>query len=161
MSGDEFEDLIEKYRTETASIIENESMERLSEVLDFEEEKLLKSLSLIELSNDYGGDENNLKFVKALYSRLGVVRSSLVGHGGGIIVLEIDYSEGKKMLILTLSLDGACIACGAAPGTLIGIRKDLENDDEISSIKFSKELLESFGELGKEFLLTQTNLEFV
>jgi len=161
MSGEEFEDLVEKYRTEAASTIENEAMERLSEVLDVEEEKMLKSLSLITLSKEYENDEIKLKFVKALYSRLGIVRSSLVGHGGGIIVLQIEHSEEKKRLILTLSLDGACIACGAAPGTLIGIRKDLENDHEIEKIIFSKELLESFGELGKEFLLTQTNLEFV
>ena len=161
MSGEEFEDLIEKYRTETASAIENEAMERLSEVLDADEEKFLKSLSLIKLSNEYGKDEIKLRFVKALFSRLGVVRSSLVGLGGGIIVSKIDYSPEKDKLILTLSLDGACIACGAAPGTLIGIRKDLEVDPEIENVKFSKELLESFGELGKEFLLTQTNLEFV
>jgi len=159
MSEDEFEDLVEKYRTETVNSIESEAMDRISESLDPEEEERLKSLSLIELSADFKNEKS--EFVRALYARLGAVRSALVGHGGGIITLDVENPKGIDGLALTLTLDGACIACGAAPGTLIGIRKDLENDSEISKIKFSAELLDSFGELGKEFLLSQTNLEFV
>ena len=159
MSEDEFEDLVEKYRNETVSSIESEAMYRISENLDPEEEERLKSLSLIELSINFKNE--NSEFVRALYVRLGAVRSALVGHGGGIIILDVENPKGIDELTLTLTLDGACIACGAAPGTLIGIRKDLENDKEISKIKFSSELLDSFGELGKEFLLSQTSLEFV
>ena len=159
MSEDEFVDLIEKYRTETVSSIESEAMDRISKSLDPKEEERLKSLSLIELSINFQGE--NSEFVEALYARLGAVRSALVGHGGGIIILDAENPKDIDGLTLTLTLDGACIACGAAPGTLIGIRKDLESDKEISKIKFSSELLDSFGELGKEFLLSQTNLEFV
>ena len=161
MSDDKFEDLIEKYRIETAEKIESEAKERLSEVIDIEEETELKSKSLVRLSENINQESNMLEFTKALYARLGVVRSSLVGHGGGMIVLDVEMTTDQSELDLTLTLDGACIACGAAPATLVGIRKDLEDDKEINGIKFSKDLLESFGDLGKEFLLTQTNLVFV
>ncbi len=159
MSEDEFEDLVEKYRSETIDSIESEAVDRISENLDHDEEERLKSLSLIELSADFNNE--NSEFVRALYARLGAVRSALVGHGGGIITLDVENPKDIDGLALTLTLDGACIACGAAPGTLIGIQKDLESDKEISKIKYSSELLDSFGELGKEFLLSQTNLEFV
>ena len=161
MSEDNFEDLVEKYRVETADSIEVEATDRISEKLDPVEEKRLKSLSLVELSTSYQNEKESSEFVKALYARLGAVRSALVGHGGGIIIVDSTNQMNGGGLTLTLSLDGACIACGAAPGTLIGIRKDLEMDQEIAKVKFSSELLDSFGELGKDFLLSQTSLEFV
>ena len=61
---------------------------------------------------------------------------------------------------MILTLNGACIACGAAPGTLTGIKFDLENDKEINSVFFDQELLESFDELSREFLLSQTTKLF-
>ena len=60
-----------------------------------------------------------------------------------------------------MDLTGACLSCGAAPGTLEGIKSDLEKDDEINSIKYSSKLLDTFDELGREFILAHGNVEFV
>ena len=62
---------------------------------------------------------------------------------------------------MVLDLTGACLSCGAAPGTLQGVRTDLENDSEIARIRFSKSLLDTFDELGREFVLAHGNVEFV
>ena len=74
------------------------------------------------------------------------------------MIKNIDLENNLLNFILTL--DGSCIACGAAPSTLIGIKYDLENDSEINSIYFDQELLDSFDELSKEFLISQTNILF-
>jgi Fe-S cluster biogenesis protein NfuA len=64
-------------------------------------------------------------------------------------------------LRFVLDLTGACLTCGAAPGTLEGVRNDLEADSEIESIQFSTALLDTFDELGREFILAHGNVEFV
>jgi Fe-S cluster biogenesis protein NfuA len=98
-------------------------------------------------------------FVPALLSRLGTVRAALDGHGGGIAVTRFAKSESE--LDIVLDLTGACLSCGAAPGTLEGVKTDLENDTEINSIKFSSALLDTFDELGREFILAHGKVEFV
>ena len=60
-----------------------------------------------------------------------------------------------------LDLTGACLSCGAAPGTLDGIKKDLENDPEVWRVRFDSKLLDTFDELGREFILAHGNVEFV
>ena len=60
-----------------------------------------------------------------------------------------------------MDLTGACLSCGAAPGTLDGIKADLEADSEISNVRFSSKLLDTFDELGREFILEYGNVEFV
>ena len=60
-----------------------------------------------------------------------------------------------------LDLTGACLSCGAAPGTLEGVKTDLENDDEIERIRFSSALLDTFDDLGREFILAHGAVEFV
>ena len=62
---------------------------------------------------------------------------------------------------LILNLDGACIACGAAPGTLQGIQNDLLATGEVSRIRFSASLLDTFDELGREFVLAHGGVTFV
>jgi Fe-S cluster biogenesis protein NfuA len=97
-------------------------------------------------------------------TRLGPVRAALDGHGGGLIVENSSIEKlnnGEKSLSLILNLDGACISCGAAPGTLQGIQDDLLIDPEIISIRFSKSMLEWFDELQKEFLLKHGGVTFV
>ena len=74
------------------------------------------------------------------------------------------YSIGdgsEKTLDIVLDLTGACLSCGAAPGTLEGVKNDLESDNEISSVKFSSDLLDTFDELGREFILAHGNVDFV
>jgi hypothetical protein len=44
---------------------------------------------------------------------------------------------------------------------LSGVKEDLEADEEISVIKFSAALLDTFDELGREFILAHGNVEFV
>ena len=39
--------------------------------------------------------------------------------------------------------------------------RDLEKDPEISSVKFSSTLLDTFDELGREFILAHGQVEFV
>ena len=95
----------------------------------------------------------------ALLSRLGAVRAALDGHGGGIAVTRCSSTESG--LDIVLDLTGACLSCGAAPGTLEGVKTDLENDDEIHSILFSSALLDTFDELGREFILAHGKVEFV
>ena len=97
--------------------------------------------------------------VPALCARLGAVRAALDGHGGGIAVARKEAT--KTGLRLVLDLTGACLTCGAAPGTLEGVRNDLEADSEIESIQFSTALLDTFDELGREFILAHGNVEFV
>jgi hypothetical protein len=53
------------------------------------------------------------------------------------------------------------LSCGAAPGTLEGVKTDLEKDTEVHSITFSSALLDTFDELGREFILAHGAVEFV
>ncbi|MGB0951296.1 MAG: NifU family protein, partial [Poseidonia sp.] len=98
-------------------------------------------------------------FVPALLARLGAVRAALDGHGGGIAVSQIEDHEGS--LDLVLDLTGACLSCGAAPGTLEGVKGDLEADIEVHRIRFSSALLDTFDDLGREFILAHGKVEFV
>ena len=43
-----------------------------------------------------------------------------------------EHEKGDATLSLVIDLDGACVACGAAPGTLKGIQDDLLADPGIS-----------------------------
>ena len=143
------DDLLEQYRIEAAAAMEKESMKRIAETVDVEKEALLKSSSLHDVED----------LVGALLARLGSVRAALDGHGGGISVES--HEKDDDGLSYVLDLTGACLSCGAAPGTLEGIKKDLEEDEEIVSIKFSSKLLDTFDELGREFILAHGNVEFV
>ena len=53
------------------------------------------------------------------------------------------------------------MSCGAAPGTFEGVKNDLEADAEILRIRFSSALLDTFDDLGREFILAHGNVEFV
>ena len=70
-------------------------------------------------------------------------------------------NEDSQSIDFVLDLTGACLSCGAAPGTLDGIKADLESDKEISTVRFSSNLLDTFDELGREFILAHGNVEFV
>ena len=64
--------------------------------------------------------------VPSLLARLGQVRAALDGHGGGISVTSFVKEDDGYYFVLDLT--GACLSCGAAPGTLQGVKNDLEND---------------------------------
>ncbi len=141
-----------KYAAEAKAAMDAESQRRIAETTNPEEEERLRNMSLYDLIDSE-------HFVPALLSRLGTVRAALDGHGGGIAVTRFAKSESE--LDIVLDLTGACLSCGAAPGTLEGVKTDLENDTEINSIKFSSALLDTFDELGREFILAHGKVEFV
>jgi len=149
------EDLVSKYAAEALESMKLEAKKRIDDVTDKEEEKRLQSLSLIEII-----DSSDI--VPALLSRLNEVRAALDGHGGGIELTSYEIlGSSNKSLNIVLDLTGACLSCGAAPGTLESVKFDLESDGEISSVKFSSALLDSFDELGREFILAHGKVEFV
>ena len=47
------------------------------------------------------------------------------------------------------------------PGTLQGIKADLEADLEVHRLRFDRVLLDSFDDLGRDFILAHGNVEFV
>jgi len=140
------------YRAEATQSLEEEAAKRIAESADTELDDRLRSIPLKELIDS---DE----LVPAIIARLGAVRAALEGHGGAIKVEHI--SEEDLGLDLVLNLDGACIACGAAPGTLQGIQADMLDTGEVWRIRFSESLLDTFDELGREFVLKFGNVTFV
>ena len=152
-------DLSESYRKQIEDVMREEAMRRISESQSPEEIERLSKLSLVKLF-----ESNDPEIIPALMSRLGIVRAALDGHGGGLLVTSAEIEKnniGNKVLSLILDLDGACVSCGAAPGTLKGIQDDLLMDEEIISIRFSKSMLEWFDEIQKEFVLKFGGVVFV
>jgi hypothetical protein len=70
-------------------------------------------------------------------------------------------NSGGRALSLVLDLDGACVSCGAAPGTLKGIQDDLLMDSEIIAVRFSSAMLEWFDQLQRDFVLKHGGVIFV
>ena len=146
------DDLVKAYALEAQKAMEEEAKRRIAEQTDAEEEERLRNTRI----------ENVVEtehLVPVLLSRLGTVRAALDGHGGGIAVAQWERVANGYDFVLDLT--GACLSCGAAPGTLEGVRNDLEADAEIERIRFSSSLLETFDELGREFILAHGNVEFV
>ena len=146
------DDLVARYAAEAKAAMEAEAARRVEESTDPQEEERLRNLSLATVVDTE-------HFVPALLSRLGSVRAALDGHGGGIAVAQ--HTMTDKGFDLVLDLTGACLSCGAAPGTLEGVKNDLEADSEILRIRFSSALLDKFDDLGREFILAHGNVEFV
>ena len=147
------DDLVERYRTQAAESINAEAEKRLAEMLPVKRRMQLRATSLYDLI------EEEEEFLLACFVRLGAVAAALQGHGGGIALTSLEKTDTG--LDLVLDLTGACLSCGAAPGTLSGVKNDLEEDPEISRVRFSSTLLDSFDELGREFILAHGDVEFV
>jgi len=144
--------LVAFYAAQAKEEMAAEASRRINEIVDVQEEERLRNIKL----QDVIGTEY---LVPALLARLGPVRAALDGHGGGVNVDLVE--QASDGLDFVLDLTGACLSCGAAPGTLQGIKGDLENDVEIWRIRFSSSLLDTFDELGREFILTHGDVEFV
>lgn len=143
------DELLEQYRLEAAAAMEVEANKRIAETSNPEEDELLRGQSLLEVED----------MVPALLARLGPVRAALDGHGGGIAVTSKEIKNNQLSLVLDLT--GACLSCGAAPGTLQGVKNDLEADKEIAKVSFCSSLLDTFDELGREFILAHGEVDFV
>ncbi len=151
----EEDDLVATYAAEAKAAMSAEAARRIAETVDPEEEQRLRDTSLLTLIHTQD-------MVPALLARLGDVRAALDGHGGGIAVSKLGWAAGgAEQLDLVLDLTGACLSCGAAPGTLEGVKTDLESDEEVQRVRFDKALLETFDELGREFILAHGAVEFV
>jgi len=151
--------LEEAYRAQIEAAIQKESERRVTEAHDPVEITRLEALSLVELVESEDSD-----LIPALMARLGPVRAALDGHGGGLVVTEAEIEEmysGGSALSLVLDLDGACVSCGAAPGTLKGIQDDLLMDSEVIAVCFSVAMLEWFDELQRDFVLKHGGVVFV
>ena len=61
---------------------------------------------------------------------------------------------------LVIGLDGACVACGAAPNTLSNIQNDLLADSKIQKIRFDIGILENYDGIVREFLLEKSGVIF-
>jgi len=151
--------LEEAYRAQIEAAIQKESERRVTEAHDPVEIARLEARSLVELVESEDSD-----LIPALMARLGPVRAALDGHGGGLVVTEAEIEEmysGDSALSLVLDLDGACVSCGAAPGTLKGIQDDLLMDSEVIAVCFSVAMLEWFDELQRDFVLKHGGVVFV
>ena len=151
--------LEETYRSQISEAIQKEAERRISEKNDPIENSRLLSLSLLELFET--GDKS---LVPALMARLGPVRASLDGHGGALVVssgaIEV-RNNGDRALSLVIELDGACVSCGAAPGTLKGIQDDLLHDNEVCTIRFDSSMLDWFDDIQRDFVLNFGGVTFV
>ncbi|DAC40873.1 MAG: hypothetical protein CMA39_02820 [Euryarchaeota archaeon] len=143
------DDILEQYRLEAAAAMEVEAKRRIAESTDVENDEILRNTSLSDVED----------LVPALLARLGQVRAALDGHGGGIKVTSSELEDDGFNLVLDLT--GACLSCGAAPGTLQGVKTDLEKDDEIVKVSFCSSLLDTFDDLGREFILAHGQVDFV
>ena len=151
--------LEETYRSQISAAIHNEAERRILENNDPIETSRLLSLSLLELF-----ENQDKSLVPALMARLGVVRAALEGHGGSLVVSsgEIEVrKDGNRSLSLVIDLDGACVSCGAAPGTLKGIQDDLLHDNEVSTVRFDSSMLEWFDEIQRDFVLNFGGVTFI
>lgn len=153
------DNLEETYRSQISEAIHNEAERRILENNDPIENSRLLSLSLLELF-----ENQDKSLVPALMARLGVVRAALEGHGGSLVVSsgEIEVrKDGHRSLSLVIDLDGACVSCGAAPGTLKGIQDDLLHDNEVSTVRFDSSMLEWFDEIQRDFVLNFGGVTFI
>ncbi len=135
-----------------------ESQKRIDMHVDPKEDKRLMDLDIIELVSSSSADT-----VPALMARLGVVRAALIGHGGALVLHSHSINKdqaGVESLSLVIDLDGACVSCGAAPGTLKGIQDDLLADPKISRVRFNKGMLDWFTEIQREFVLEHGGVTF-
>ncbi|MEE2606316.1 MAG: hypothetical protein VX402_00615 [Candidatus Thermoplasmatota archaeon] len=153
------DNLEEAYRAQITAAMEKEAQRRVTESHDPDEISRLEALSLVELFEAEDAD-----LIPALMARLGPVRAALDGHGGALVVALATIEEtnsGRRALSLVIDLDGACVSCGAAPGTLKGIQDDLLMDSEIIEVRFSSAMLAWFDELQRDFVLKHGGVVFV
>ena len=125
----------------------------LQEVIDPREDaRVLAVVGPTSRESDFevGGDMIHPDLVPALMARLGDVRTALTSHEGAITVREAEADESTVHLVV--GLDGACVACGATPGTLSGIQNDLLADSAIQSVQFDEGIFDSFDGIVREFL---------
>ena len=155
----EGDNLVDLYGLQIEEQMRIEAQRRIESSHDKDELERLRGLSLIGLI-----ESNDADTIPALMARLGTVRAALDGHGGGLVLASwefLDESSSSKALSLVIDLDGACVSCGATPGTLKGIQDDLLMDPEIDRVRFSSGMLDWFDDIQREFVLKFGEVTFV
>ena len=155
----EGDNLVDWYVSQIEEQMRIEAQRRIESSHDKDELERLRGLSLIGLI-----ESNDADTIPALMARLGTVRAALDGHGGGLVLASwefLDESSSSKALSLVIDLDGACVSCGAAPGTLKGIQDDLLMDPEIDRVRFSSGMLDWFDDIQREIVLEFGEVTFV
>ena len=155
----EGDNLVDLYGSQIEEQMRIEAQRRIESSHDKDELERLRGLSLIGLI-----ESNDADTIPALMARLGTGRAALDGHGGGLVLASwefLDESSSSKALSLVIDLDGACVSCGAAPGTLKGIQDDLLMDPEIDRVRFSSGMLDWFDDIQREFVLKFGEVTFV
>ncbi len=155
----EGDNLVDLYGLQIEEQMRIEAQRRIESSHDKDELERLRGLSLIGLI-----ESNDADTIPALMARLGTVRAALDGHGGRLVLASwefLDESSSSKALSLVIDLDGACVSCGAAPGTLKGIQDDLLMDPEIDRVRFSSGMLDWFDDIQREFVLKFGEVTFV
>ena len=155
----EGDNLVDLYGSQIEEQMRIEAQRRIESSHDKDELERLRGLSLIGLI-----ESNDADTIPALMARLGTVRAALDGHGGGLVLASwefLDESSSSKALSLVIDLDGACVSCGAAPGTLKGIQDDLLMDPEIDRVRFSSGMLDWFDDIQREIVLEFGEVTFV
>jgi len=153
------DDLVDLYGSQIEEQMRIEALRRIESSHDKDELERLRGLSLSRLI-----ESNDADTIPALMARLGMVRAALDGHGGELVLASWEFSDdssSSKALSLVIDLDGACVSCGAAPGTLKGIQDDLLMDPEIERVRFSSDMLDWFDDIQKEFVLKFGGVTFV
>ena len=155
--------LADEYRNQIRLQMHEEANRRLQEVIDPREDARVLALSLVELikESDFTDQEEGIHpdLIPSLMARLGDVRASLTGHGGALTVREGEIGE-DDLVKLVVGLDGACVACGAAPNTLSQIQTDLLFDGTIKTIFFDIEILDHYDGIVRDFLLEKSGVNF-
>ena len=156
------DEIAEQYRAQIRLQMNEEASRRLQEVVDPREDARVLSIPIVDLvgDSDFSSPEQGIHpdLVPSLMARLGEVRAALTGHGGALTVR--DGEVDGEFVRLVIGLDGACVACGAAPNTLSGIQNDLLADDNIQSVLFDIGILEHFDGIVREFLLEKSGVTF-
>ena len=145
------DDLVARYAAEAKAAMEAEAARRVSETTDPAEEERLRNLSLFEV-------QESEHFVPALLARLGAVRAALDGHGGGIAVSQTGL-EGNQ-LDLVLDLTGRVSHAVQHLEPLKASKPTLRRTRKLLA-SFSSALLDTFDDLGREFILAHGAVEFV
>ena len=157
------DELADEYRKQIRLQMHEEANRRLQEVIDPREDARVLALSIVELvrDSDFTDQEEGIHpdLIPSLMARLGDVRASLMGHGGALTVREGEIQNNENVR-LVVGLDGACVACGAAPNTLNQIQKDLLFDGTIKTVLFDIRILDHYDGIVKEFLVEKSGVEF-
>ena len=143
------------YAAEAKAAMSAEAAKRIAESVDPEEEERLKATSLLTVLHSE-------QMVPALLSRLGDVRAALDGHGGGIAVTSVAWADdGTEDIGPRLGPHRCLPFMRRCPRHTRGRQKRPRRRSRGHEGSIDKALLDTFDDLGREFILVHGKVEFV